>query len=166
MRTDEFDFVLPERLIAQHPPERRGASRLLHVHDGTLEDRLFADLLQLVRPNDVLVLNDTRVIKARLFGSKESGGRIEVLVERVLDAHEVLAQVRASHSPRAGSRLLLAGTLAVEVLGRKGEFFLLRFDGKEDVLDLLDRYGQLPLPPYITHAAGGEDEQRYQTVFA
>ncbi|HUW00468.1 MAG TPA: tRNA preQ1(34) S-adenosylmethionine ribosyltransferase-isomerase QueA [Gallionella sp.] len=166
MRTDEFDFVLPERLIAQHPPEQRGASRLLHVHDGVLDDRRFADLLQLVRPNDVLVLNDTRVIKARLFGSKESGGKIEVLVERVLNEHEVLAQVRASHSPQTGSRMLLAGTLAVEVLGRDGEFFLLRFVAKEDVLDLLERHGQLPLPPYITHAAGGEDEQRYQTVFA
>jgi S-adenosylmethionine:tRNA ribosyltransferase-isomerase len=166
MRTDEFDFVLPERLIAQRPPEQRGASRLLYAHEGVLEDRRFADLLRLVRPNDVLVLNDTRVIKARLFGSKASGGKIEVLVERVLDAHEVLAQVRASHSPQAGSRLLLAGTLQVEVLGREGEFFHLRFAAEEDVLDLLERYGRLPLPPYITHAADGEDEQRYQTVFA
>lgn len=185
MRTDEFDFVLPEHLIAQHPPQLRGASRLLHVHDGVLEDRRFADLLQLVSPNDVLVLNDTRVIKARLFGSKESGGKIEVLVERVLNEHEVLAQVRASHAPQAGSRLLLAAaegslrnsgaptgvplagdTLTVEVLGREGEFFLLRFVSGEDVLDLLERYGQLPLPPYISHAADGEDEQRYQTVFA
>ena len=166
MRTDEFDFVLPEQLIAQHPPEQRGASRLLYAHDGALEDRRFADLLQLVRPNDVLVLNDTRVIKARLFGSKESGGRVEVLVERVLNAHEVLAQVRASHAPQAGSRLLLAGTLLVEVLGREGEFFHLRFISGEGVLDLLERHGQLPLPPYITHAADGEDEQRYQTVFA
>jgi S-adenosylmethionine:tRNA ribosyltransferase-isomerase len=166
MRTDEFDFVLPERLIAQHPPERRGTSRLLHVHDGVLEDRLFADLLQLVRPNDVLVLNDTRVIKARLFGSKESSGKIEVLVERVLNAHEVLAQVRASHAPKAGSFLKLAGELQVEVLGREGEFFRLRFVANEDVLDLLERYGQLPLPPYITHPAESEDERRYQTVFA
>jgi S-adenosylmethionine:tRNA ribosyltransferase-isomerase len=166
MRTDEFDFDLPERLIAQHPPERRGASRLLYAHDGALEDRRFADLLQLVRPNDVLVLNDTRVIKARLFGSKESGGKIEVLVERVLNAHEVLAQVRASHAPQAGNHLLLADALQVEVLGREGEFFHLRFVSGEDVLDLLDRYGQLPLPPYITHAADDEDEQRYQTVFA
>ena len=183
MRTDEFDFVLPERLIAQHPPEQRGASRLLHVHDGVLDDRRFADLLQLVRPDDVLVLNDTRVIKARLFGNKESatksrnslsakadekltGGKVEVLVERVLNAHEVLAQVRASHSPKTGSRLLLAGVLAVEVLGRVGEFFQLRFDDKEDVLDLLEHYGQLPLPPYITHAADDDDQQRYQTVYA
>ncbi len=166
MRTDEFDFVLPEWLIAQHPPELRGASRLLYAHDGVLGDCRFADLLRLVRPDDVLVLNDTRVIKARVFGSKESGGKIEVLVERVLDAHEVLAQVRASHAPQVGSRLLLAGTLHVEVLGREGEFFHLRFIAEEDVLDLLERHGQLPLPPYITHAADEEDEQRYQTVFA
>jgi S-adenosylmethionine:tRNA ribosyltransferase-isomerase len=166
MRTDEFDFVLPEQLIAQHPPEQRGASRLLYAHDGVLEDRRFAELWQLARPNDVLVLNDTRVIKARLFGSKESGGNVEVLVERVLDVHEVLAQVRASHAPKAGSHLLLAGALPVEVLGREGEFFHLRFVSGEDVLDLLDRHGQLPLPPYITHAADDEDERRYQTVFA
>ncbi len=166
MRTDEFDFVLPEQLIAQHPPARRGASRLLYAHDGVLEDRRFTELLQLVRTGDVLVLNDTRVIKARLFGDKASGGKIEVLVERVLNAHEVLAQVRASHAPQAGSFLHLAGALPVEVLGREGEFFHLRFVSGEDVLDLLDRYGQLPLPPYITHAADDEDEQRYQTVFA
>ncbi|MGA7750269.1 MAG: tRNA preQ1(34) S-adenosylmethionine ribosyltransferase-isomerase QueA [Gallionella sp.] len=166
MRTDEFDFVLPERLIAQHPPEQRGASRLLYAHDGVLEDLRFADLTRLVRPNDVLVLNDTRVIKARLFGSKESAGKVEVLIERVLDAHEALAQVRASHAPKAGSRLLLAGDLPVEVLGREGEFFRLRFAVDEPVLDLLEHYGSLPLPPYITHEANEEDEQRYQTVFA
>lgn len=166
MRTDEFDFALPEHLIAQHPPEQRGASRLLYAHDGALEDRRFADLLRLLRPHDVLVLNDTRVIKARMLGSKESGGKVEVLVERVLDAHEVLAQVRASHAPQAGSRLLLADILQVEVLGREGEFFHLRFAAGENVLDLLERHGQLPLPPYITHAADDEDEQRYQTVFA
>ncbi|MCR4299343.1 MAG: tRNA preQ1(34) S-adenosylmethionine ribosyltransferase-isomerase QueA [Gallionella sp.] len=166
MRTDEFDFILPERLIAQHPLAQRGASRLLYAHDGVLEDCRFADLLRLVRPNDVLVLNDTRVIKARLFGNKDSGGRVEVLVERVLDTHEVLAQVRASHAPKAGSSLLLEENLTVEVLGREGEFFVLRFPGEEPVLELLERYGQLPLPPYITHAADVEDEQRYQTVFA
>jgi len=166
MRTEEFDFALPERLIAQHPPELRGASRLLYAHDGALEDCRFADLLRLVRPGDVLVLNDTRVIKARLFGSKDSGGRVEVLVERVLNGHEVLAQVRASKSPRAGGRLMLADALAVEVLGREGEFFRLRFPGEESVLESLERYGKLPLPPYIAHAADVGDEQRYQTVFA
>ncbi len=185
MRTEEFDFVLPERLIAQHPPEQRGTSRLLYAHDGELEDCRFADLLKMVRPDDVLVLNDTRVIKARLFGEKQSGGKIEVLVERVLNAHEVLAQVRASKSPRAGSMLYLAAAprpsegrvsggvplagdaaVSVEVIGREGEFYRLRFTSNDDVLDLLERYGRLPLPPYITHAADGDDEQRYQTVFA
>lgn len=178
MRTDEFDFALPEHLIAQHPPERRGGSRLLHVHDGVLEDARFEDFLQKVNQGDVLVLNDTRVIKARLFGTKQSGGKIEVLVERVLGEHEVLAQVRASKSPKAGSYLLLAqgsppsdmpgmaGGLDVLVLGREDEFFHLRFCADEPVLELLERYGRLPLPPYITHAAEDEDDERYQTVFA
>jgi S-adenosylmethionine:tRNA ribosyltransferase-isomerase len=166
MRTDEFDFDLPEQLIAQHPPEQRGASRLLYAHDGVLEDRSFADLLRLVRAGDVLVLNDTRVIKARLLGVKESGGRVEVLVERVLDGYEVFAQVRASHEPKAGSFLTLAGALKAEVLGREGGFFRLRFPSDEPVWGLLERYGQLPLPPYINHPANVEDEQRYQTVFA
>ncbi len=183
MRTDEFDFDLPEGLIAQHPPSIRGASRLLYAHDGLMEDRQFVDLLQIVRQNDVLVLNDTRVIKARLFGHKVSipalrparpdqdnsqmaGGKVEVLVERVLNEHEVLAHVRASKSPKAGSRMMLADALSVEMLGRKGEFFHLRFPSDEDVLSLLERYGQLPLPPYITHTASLDDEQRYQTVFA
>ncbi len=166
MRTDEFDFDLPESLIAQHPPERRGASRLLHVAGTALEDCRFADLTKLVRPNDLLILNDTRVLKARLFGVKESGGRVEVLVERVLNDHEVLAQVRASKAPKAGSRLLLADSLAVEMVGRAEDFFHLRFLADENVLELLERYGKLPLPPYITHAAEAEDEERYQTVFA
>lgn len=166
MRTDEFDFYLPAGLIAQHPPALRGASRMLHVHDGMLEDRRFVDLLSLLREHDVLVLNDTRVIKARLFGQKQSGGQIEVMVERVLNEHEVLAQVRASKSPLPGSLLHLADTLEVEVLGRVGEFFHLRFLAAEPVLALLERYGRMPLPPYITHAADDDDEQRYQTVFA
>lgn len=166
MRTEEFDFDLPERLIAQYPPERRGASRLLHVRGGALDDCQFSDLLRFVRPGDVMVLNDTRVIKARLFGEKQTGGRVEVLVERVLGEHEALAQVRASKSPKSGSRLKLADELDVEVLGREGEFFHLRFVSDEPVLDLLERYGHLPLPPYIAHAAESADDERYQTVFA
>ena len=166
MRTDEFDYVLPERLIAQHPPAQRGASRLLYAHDDVLEDLRFSDLLRLVRPGDVLVLNDTRVIKARLSGSKASGGKVEVLVERVLDEHEVLAQVRASHAPQAGSALRLAKDLHVTVLAREGEFFRLRFEHDQDVYALLEQHGELPLPPYITHTPDAEDEQRYQTVFA
>ncbi|MDD5180614.1 MAG: tRNA preQ1(34) S-adenosylmethionine ribosyltransferase-isomerase QueA [Gallionellaceae bacterium] len=184
MRTDEFDFALPEHLIAQSPPERRGASRLLHVRSEGREDRRFADLPDLVQEHDVLVFNDTRVMKARLFGVKESGGRIEVLIERLLDERHALAQIRASHAPQPGGRLLLAGCLPVTVMGREGEFYRLRFDGTEagsektggiaataahnrkNVLALLEEYGQLPLPPYITHAASADDEERYQTVFA
>ncbi len=166
MRTDEFDFILPERLIAQHPPVRRGASRLLQVGKSGLHDRRFADLQGLVREHDLLVLNDTRVLKARLFGEKESGGKVEVLVERVLDEHDVLAQVRVSKAPKPDSRLLLAEKLWVRVLAREGEFFRLRFEGGEPVFALLERYGHLPLPPYITHAAEAEDDERYQTVFA
>lgn len=166
MRTDDFDFILPERLIAQHPPAQRGASRLLQVGKAGLEDSQFADLHGLVREHDLLVLNDTRVLKARLFGAKESGGKVEVLVERVLDEHEVLAQVRVSKTPKTGSRLLLAEKLRVRVLGREGEFFHLRFEDAEAVTTLLERHGHLPLPPYITHAADDEDEARYQTVFA
>ncbi|MDH2917663.1 MAG: tRNA preQ1(34) S-adenosylmethionine ribosyltransferase-isomerase QueA [Sideroxydans sp.] len=166
MRTDEFDFVLPDSLIAQYPPALRGTSRLLHVHGGTLADKSFADLVELLRADDLLILNDTRVIKARLFGTKKTGGQIEVLVERVLNNHEVLAQVRASRSPLAGSDLLLAEHINAKVLGREGEFFHLRFDAAHTVWEWLEQYGRLPLPPYITHAADGDDEQRYQTVFA
>jgi S-adenosylmethionine:tRNA ribosyltransferase-isomerase len=166
MRTDDFDFLLPERLIAQHPPAQRGASRLLQVGKSGLTDRQFADLRGLVREHDLLVLNDTRVIKARLFGEKDSGGKVEVLVERVLDEHDVLAQVRVSKTPKPGNWLLLAGKLRVQVLGREGEFFHLRFADAEAVTTLLELYGHMPLPPYITHAAGAEDEARYQTVFA
>lgn len=166
MRTDEFTFELPQYLIAQHPPLQRGASRLLHITESGCEHRMFADLPGLLREHDLLILNDTRVIKARLFGNKESGGNVEVLVERILDEHEVLAQVRASKTPKRGSRLLLSGCIEVTVLGRAGEFFHLRFEDARDVSSLLEQHGQLPLPPYITHSANAEDDARYQTVFA
>jgi S-adenosylmethionine:tRNA ribosyltransferase-isomerase len=166
MRTDDFDFALPECLIAQHPPEKRGASRLLHVCGTEWKDRLFVDLPTLVREHDLLVFNDTRVLKARLFGTKASGGKVEVMVERVLGEHEVLAQIRASKPPKTGSGLILAGCLPVTVLGRQGEFYRLRFDSVEHVTALLEQYGQLPLPPYIIHVADAADEERYQTVFA
>jgi S-adenosylmethionine:tRNA ribosyltransferase-isomerase len=166
LRTEDFDFQLPERLIAQHPPQRRGASRLLHLRGSTMIDRQFGELTDLVREHDVLVFNDTRVLKARLHGTRESGGRVEVLVERVTGEHEVLAQIRSSHAPRAGSRLLLGEGLPVTVQGREGQFFRLRFDTPGNVHEQLEQYGQLPLPPYITHVAGSEDEERYQTVFA
>jgi S-adenosylmethionine:tRNA ribosyltransferase-isomerase len=166
MRTEDFDFELPERLIAQHPPKVRGASRLLLVGHAGLVDKTFLDLPGLLNGHDVLILNDTRVLKARLLGKKASGGQIEVMVERVLSAHEVLAKVRASKSPKAGSHFELAETIMVEVLGREDEFFHLRFACEEPVEAVLEQYGKLPLPPYITHAADAEDDERYQTIFA
>ena len=166
MRTNDFEFDLPGRLIAQYPPAQRGASRLLEVNKSGLKDSRFADLINLVNEHDLLVLNDTRVLKARLFGEKESGGKVEVMVERVLNEHEVLAQVRASKSPKPDSQLIINGKILVRVLGREGEFFHLRFEDKAAVTDLLERHGHLPLPPYITHAADSDDETRYQTVFA
>jgi S-adenosylmethionine:tRNA ribosyltransferase-isomerase len=169
MRLDDFDYDLPPELIAQAPAAERSASRLLHL-DGTrgeLRDLGFADLPGWLRPGDLLVFNDTRVIKARLAGRKASGGRVEVLIERVLDAHEAQAQVRASHAPKLGSVLLL-GDAAVEatVLGRRDDLYQLRFSGDADVWTLLERYGALPLPPYIAHAPDAGDETRYQTVYA
>ena len=166
MRLSDFDYDLPPELIAQHPAAQRTASRLLHVErrTGELRDRAFADLVSLLDPADVLVVNDTRVIKARLKGRKDSGGEVEVLIERVLDAHRALAQVRASKSPKPGRELLLGHGVRAEVLGRHGEFFELRFG--EGVLDVLAREGELPLPPYIAHAPAREDEARYQTVYA
>ena len=166
MRTDDFDFDLPENLIAQHPPSERGLSRLLCMKGHALEDAMFSDFPQKMKAGDVLVLNDTRVIKARLFGFKQSGGKVEVLIERVLGEHEALAQIRASKSPAAGSLLILAEKLEAWVKGREGEFFRLRFSSDTPLLELLEQYGNLPLPPYISHAAGKEDEARYQTVFA
>ncbi len=168
MKLSDFDYELPPELIAQYPAVERSASRLLHLDgaSGAFTDRCFRDLAQLVRPGDVLVLNDTRVIKARLIGRKVSGGRIEVLIERVLDHGRVLAQVRASKPPRAGDRLLLAHGAMAQVLGRQDEFFELRFANCDDVYALLDQAGSVPLPPYIRHQPDAGDDERYQTVYA
>jgi S-adenosylmethionine:tRNA ribosyltransferase-isomerase len=162
---DDFDYQLPAELIAQAPLERRTDSRLLQV-TPELADLNFADIAALITPGDLLVFNDTRVLHARLFGTKDSGGRIEVMIERPLGANEALAQVRASKSPKPGTRLCLEGALDVEVIGRAGAFFHLRFPDTEDLVALLERHGRLPLPPYIERAAGNADESRYQTVFA
>jgi S-adenosylmethionine:tRNA ribosyltransferase-isomerase len=168
VKLSDFDYELPPALIAQHPAAERGASRLLHVdgRSGELADRQFRELPGLLRAGDVLVMNDTRVIKARLTGRKASGGQIEVLVERVLDHERVLAQVRASKTPRSGSQLLLSEGTVAEVVGRAGEFFELRFIDCTDVFALLERAGSVPLPPYITHPADAGDDARYQTVYA
>jgi S-adenosylmethionine:tRNA ribosyltransferase-isomerase len=163
----DFDFELPPELIAQHPAAERSASRLLDATQVPPADRVFRDLPARLQPGDLLVFNDTRVIKARLFGRKATGGVVELLVERVLPGHEVLAHLRASKSPRAGSRLRLAESFDAEVLGRagpEGALFHLRLPA--DPLALLETHGHVPLPPYIAHADAAEDAARYQTVFA
>ncbi|HEU4708312.1 MAG TPA: tRNA preQ1(34) S-adenosylmethionine ribosyltransferase-isomerase QueA [Methylophilaceae bacterium] len=168
MRTSDFDFDLPSELIAQTPPVERRGSRLLHLdgRTGRMEDNTFSQLPKLLNPGDLLIFNNTRVIKARLYGSKVSGGKIEVLVERILNSHQALAHVRASKSPKPGSLLALAGG-QVEMLQRQGELFLLQFDpAGPPILELLETHGSLPLPPYIQHAATDADEERYQTVYA
>jgi len=165
MQIADFDFDLPDDLIAQFPPAVRGGSRLLHVEaSGTLHDRWFSELPTLLRPDDLLVMNDTRVIKARLFGTKDSGGKVELLVERVLGEHDALAFIRASHAPKPGSRIRLADDVAVEVVARQDDLTQLRFP--RPVLEVLDQFGQLPLPPYIAHTPTSDDEARYQTVYA
>jgi S-adenosylmethionine:tRNA ribosyltransferase-isomerase len=168
MRLDDFDYQLPQDLIAQHPAGERGADRLLRLDgtSGALEDRRFAEFADFVAPGDVVVMNDTRVIKARLMGRKKSGGRVEVMVERVLGGGEVLAQIGANHPTRAGSTLVLADAIEATVLGREREFFHLRFEGCDDAMGVLDRHGSVPLPLYITRGAGEQDMARYQTVYA
>lgn len=168
MKTQDFDFYLPPELIAQFPTEQRTASRLLYL-DGITnhwQDALFINLSNFLRAGDVLVFNDTQVIKARLLGKKASGGKVEVLVERVLDDRHVVATIRASHAPKLDSQLVLADAISLTVIAREQEFYTLRFEHEKTVAELLDSYGQLPLPPYIARPATMTDEVRYQTVYA
>lgn len=167
MRTLDFDFYLPDHLIAQNPTSERTASHMLHVDgtNGNLSDERFSDLPESLNQGDVLIFNDTRVIKARLFGHKHTGGNVEVLVERVINQHIVYAHVRASRSPKVGSKIRLSDAFDAEVIARHDDLFELRFLSDNTVLELLEQYGALPLPPYITHAATAQDEERYQTVF-
>jgi S-adenosylmethionine:tRNA ribosyltransferase-isomerase len=166
MRLAEFDYALPEELIAQRPAPERTASRLLHLDaaSGRIEDLAFTDLPALVGKRDTVVLNDTRVIKARLAGHKASGGKIELFVERVLGAREALALIRSSHAPRAGNELVVGDGARVTVAGREGDLYRVRF--AQDLDQVLERCGAVPLPPYIRHAPDAADAKRYQTVYA
>lgn len=163
---DDFDYALPPELIAQAPLPNRADSRLLVLDGDDLSDRSFSDLPELLNPGDLLVFNDTRVIHARLHGVKATGGQVEVMVERAVGPHEALAQIRASKSPPTGSRIRVADAFDVVVLGRVGEFYHLRFPTQDNLLELLERHGKLPLPPYIRRSADDADESRYQTVYA
>jgi S-adenosylmethionine:tRNA ribosyltransferase-isomerase len=168
MQVSDFDYPLPGHLIADHPVHPRSHSRLLEVMaDGGLRDRRMTDFPPLVAAGDLLVFNNTRVIPARLFGHKVTGGRVEVLVERLLDAQRVLAHVRASKAPRPGTGLRLGeAALAVEVCGRQDDLFELRFDSEMPVLELLEQYGHVPLPPYIQRPDQQADREDYQTLWA
>ncbi|MGC9457730.1 MAG: tRNA preQ1(34) S-adenosylmethionine ribosyltransferase-isomerase QueA [Halothiobacillaceae bacterium] len=166
MKKSLFHFELPEHLIASEPPEQRGQSRLLCLDGatGAVGDRRFADLPDLLTPDDLLVFNDTRVIPARLFGRKASGGKVEVLIERITGQNTALAHVRASKPPRAGVQLTMEGGFTLTVTGREDDLFAL--SGSSALLPLLDAHGHMPLPPYIQRPDRPEDRARYQTVYA
>ncbi|MDH3430252.1 MAG: tRNA preQ1(34) S-adenosylmethionine ribosyltransferase-isomerase QueA [Gammaproteobacteria bacterium] len=163
MRISDFDYTLPGDLIAQFPTPERRASRLLELADS-LSDRQFADLPGLLRAGDLLVFNDTRVMRARLHARKQTGGRVEVLIERMRDDHGALAQVRASKSPKPGSKLLFEGGVEARVESREGEFFALEFS--VPLMPFLETCGEVPLPPYLNRPAESADDERYQTVYA
>jgi len=165
MLLSEFDYALPAELIAQHPAAQRSSSRLLRLAaDGSIEDLTMSDLPGLVDARDVLVLNDTRVVKARLAGRKASGGRIELFVERIVAPREALALIKASHPPAAGATLVVDDNVRVSVISREKDLYRVAFS--EDVEGVLERCGAVPLPPYIEHPPDERDAERYQTVYA
>ncbi len=172
MQISDFHYDLPEELIANYPAAKRSASRLLSLDasTGNIRHQKFTQLLNLVEPEDLLVFNDTRVIPARLFAQKESGGKVEILIERVLDENKIMAQLRASKSPKPGVRLVFPSVgdsiPGAVVQGRENEFFLLQFDEDVDLPGLLTREGHMPLPPYIRRSDERVDADRYQTIYA
>lgn len=168
MKKSDFHYELPEELIAQHPLPERDASRLLCLdkQSGQWVDRLFTDFIDLLAPQDVLVFNDTKVIPARLFGYKSSGGKVEILLERIIDDRQAIAHVKASKTPKTASVIQLEQGHSCTVLGRVGALFQLEFDGETPIHQMLENIGHIPLPPYINRADNKADQDRYQTVFA
>ena len=163
---NDFDFDLPSDLIAQYPPTVRGTSRLLVAPcNQPIQDNQFTDFIDYFESSDVLVMNNTQVIKARLFGQKATGGKIEALIERILDEHTAWVHLKSSKSPKAGSRLIFNDKIVTECLGRHGELFVLQFSGSLNVYQILEKYGQMPLPPYIERLPDDKDDSRYQTVY-
>jgi len=166
MRVDDFDYVLPDELIASHPLPQRSASRLLALGRDGLTHHVFADVIRLLAPGDLLVFNDTRVIPARLFGTKESGGRVELLIERITGEREALVHLRASRAPKPGQWLYFQDGIRAQVLGRAEDLFHLFFAGSSSVIAVLEQIGHMPLPPYIERSDEPADRYRYQTVYA
>lgn len=168
MLKNEFNFTLPTDLIAQYPADKRSSSRLLYLRrdSGEISDKRFSDVLELLDKKDVLVLNDTRVIPARVYGSKESGGSVEILVERISPENLVIAFIRASKSPKPGSKIFLKNGEAVQVVGKADGLYHLQFSPNLNILEFLEQNGEMPLPPYLQRAAGASDKSRYQTVYA
>ena len=168
MKKSDFYYELPDELIAQQPLSERGASRLLCLDKSSddIYDKQFSDFLELLHKDDLLVLNNTKVIPARLFGHKQTGGKVEILIERVLNEREVLAHMRSSKSPKAGALIELDEGFQCQVLGRVDDLFHLQFKGEQALADILERIGHMPLPPYIERADDVNDQTRYQTVFA
>lgn len=167
MQVKDFHFDLPESLIASYPLEQRSQSRLLCLdgNNGALTHRTFSDVLELVQPGDLMVFNDTRVIPARLFGQKESGGKVEVLIERVLDEKRALAHVRSSRSPKEGARLSLEGGITAVMVARHDNLFELSFELDGHLIEALEQFGHMPLPPYMKREDQLSDRERYQTVY-
>ena len=167
MKTSDFGFELPDELIARFPMPERSSSRLLCLNgeNGELDHKIFRDIENLLQPGDLLVFNNTRVIPARIYGQKASGGKLEALIERVVDQHHVLAHLKSSRSPKPGQMIQLAG-VDVEVTGRQGALFELHFKDERPVLDILEEQGEMPLPPYMDREEQEEDKERYQTVYA
>ena len=167
MKKSDFSFDLPPQLIAQEPLAERSASRLLHVPgDAPVRDAWMREFPDALRAGDLLIFNDTKVLPARLFGVKETGGRVEIMLDRILGSHLVRAQIGASKSPKPGSKIVIADRYEITVLEREGEFYRLRFDTNQSLESVLTEVGQIPLPPYIKRTADSADELRYQTVFA
>lgn len=166
--TNDFDYELPLALIAQNPLPGRSDSRLLHLNSRSndISHKKFKNLVDVLNKEDLLVFNDTKVIPARLYGRKASGGKVECLVERILSSHRVLAQLRVSKPPRLNSVIRFADSVDATVMGRQGEFYELRIESDQTALSLLEQYGEIPLPPYIQRSPDSADQQRYQTIYA
>ena len=168
MKKSDFNFDLPKELIAQRPLPERSASRLLHLQRSTggIQDKNFNDFIDLIRPEDLLIFNDTKVIPARLFGRKFTGGKVEILIERILTAHHAIAHVKASKTPKIKGLIELTGGFVCEVQGREGDLFRLEFKGNEALPVILEKIGHIPLPPYIERVDDQTDRSRYQSIFA